>query len=818
MPEKPRTERAAPARPKRSGALNNTPRQAPNPSVAERIRRSGGLGMTKDTRAWLGGNARGVLGGINNAVIDVLDLPVKGLEAVGHASEWAARAADQAATRSGLDRKLSYDGNRFQPGTAVMGLAEAFPFGLDGSAAVSAGQATQRAGRAARSATAAAKPVVRDILADTAGEVSIPPRQPRKGALSPKPKAAPVAASEFRQPDLGPVMGKDNWAILTGENPNGKSIPAAENLERNERLLREAREMGIEPVPVRGHYGSNPENSYLLSPIDQQQALQLGGRYEQDSVLTNQGLLYHDGTKTPATGASYFNEAPEDFYSVIDTPDGPANFAVDLKWGDDGEMVRIPDETRSPGDYPDPRSTALGSRQEPFDRGAAHVYDNEGLQARLAELGTPEAQTTASLPNMGILSPDRPPVGVYDNSNLISTRRPNNDKKGKNYARYGNPDEEILIQTGQALKETPGAFKKNTEMLAEEPFMQGVTGSTDEVYDQAVRRGADNLKYITEELMDPKLVQDARPWYETAHHMGQGFAKQYGVPPEAAWAVNAVMSPQKPWPINVANQQRMLEMNANGYDVGSAGAQKAQKWVNDRLETDSPGAVAVKGPEYAARIMATPMDELTDAADRYAKVVLTDAVNNNRMVPNVLPDGSFGDDYGPITWGSAREVNSGLDILDNPSMENIAANMSGGGKVPSFHNNQANPWSDKPIVTADTHSAGALSLFPGGGSDPIVYRTMGLSGKKGLPKAAASSASTGAKGLYGWATDAHVLAGKELGMQPREVQSVTWEGVRGAWGQSGKTPALKKAIADAWRNASSPDEARAAIKGILSSR
>ena len=148
-------------------------------------------------------------------------------------------------------------------------------------------------------------------------------------------------------------------------------------------------------------------------------------------------------------------------------------------------------------------------------------------------------------------------------------------------------------------------------------------------------------------------------------------------------------------------------------------------------------------------------------------------------------------------------------------MEGINAQLLGGGKVPSFFNNIANPYSAAPISTIDTHSAGAASLFPGGGNDPIVYRAMGLGGTKEAP-AAADVARTGSKGLYGPISDMHTLAAKEMGFDaPREVQSATWEGVRDLWGQAGKTPELKKAIADIWNNSSSPDEARFLIADLL---
>jgi len=47
----------------------------------------------------------------------------------------------------------------------------------------------------------------------------------------------------------------------------------------------------------------------------------------------------------------------------------------------------------------------------------------------------------------------------------------------------------------------PGNELPAAELLAEEPFMTGLEGlPPDEIYDAGVRRGADNLKFIVEEL------------------------------------------------------------------------------------------------------------------------------------------------------------------------------------------------------------------------------------------------------------------------------------------------------------------------------
>jgi hypothetical protein len=397
-----------------------------------------------------------------------------------------------------------------------------------------------------------------------------------------------------------------------------------------------------------------------------------------------------------------------------------------------------------------------------------------------------------------------------DSPFMVSTRRPT----APNYATQGNPDEQLLIQTGEALRAAPPAFAKNMGMLAEEPFMRGMAGASPErIYEEGVRRGADNLKFIMSDLMSPEKVEAARGWYPTAQMVSARAAERAGLPPEAGYGVAAVTSPQTPWDINVARVDRMMDMYGDRFATDPAAA---RKYIQNRIATEKkPGAIAALGPDYAERIAAMPYEELPDKFAKFARVSLADATRNDPIVRKIDLSGEYGDPYGSMTWGSGDSVSKALAIMDNPSMEGINAQLLGGGKVPSFFNNIANPYSAAPISTIDTHSAGAASLFPGGGNDPIVYRAMGLGGTKEAP-AAADVARTGSKGLYGPISDMHTLAAKEMGFDaPREVQSATWEGVRDLWGQAGKTPELKKAIADIWNNSSSPDEARFLIADLL---
>lgn len=126
--------------------------------------------------------------------------------------------------------------------------------------------------------------------------------------------------------DVTGLLGRSDWAVMTAENPNAQQLSPEENAERNERLRERLRELGLSFREVRGKYG-NEENSIAISGITREQAMALGAEFEQESVLTRDGLVYGDGTVNPATGVELVGEEQDDFYSTLD--DG-TRFAVGI--------------------------------------------------------------------------------------------------------------------------------------------------------------------------------------------------------------------------------------------------------------------------------------------------------------------------------------------------------------------------------------------------------------------------------------------------------------------------------------------------------
>ena len=167
-------------------------------------------------------------------------------------------------------------------------------------------------------------------------------------------RVTPTIPSDFLPKNLDNVMTRDDWAIATGANPMGEQAPEVINALRNSRLDDRAERMGAKTYPVKGKYFGTEEDSRLIAPISQDQAVALGTAFDQDSVLTHRGFLMHDGQLVPATGATAFQprQAPADNYSRIATGSRlariapEANFRIDFP--EDFDAAKVPDPTRHP--------------------------------------------------------------------------------------------------------------------------------------------------------------------------------------------------------------------------------------------------------------------------------------------------------------------------------------------------------------------------------------------------------------------------------------------------------------------------------------
>lgn len=130
-------------------------------------------------------------------------------------------------------------------------------------------------------------------------------------------------------------------AIISPENPCGEMLDKAENKERREKFEQDLKNSAYSYRKVMGKYGVE-ENSYIINNISKEDAIRLGGYYEQDTIIygerTENGMKFQmiQSNKCKETDVIGYVTQERNVYSRIDKND-PDNY-TELK----GRRFRIP--------------------------------------------------------------------------------------------------------------------------------------------------------------------------------------------------------------------------------------------------------------------------------------------------------------------------------------------------------------------------------------------------------------------------------------------------------------------------------------------
>jgi hypothetical protein len=359
----------------------------------------------------------------------------------------------------------------------------------------------------------------------------------------------------------------------------------------------------------------------------------------------------------------------------------------------------------------------------------------------------------------------------------------------------------------------------------------------------------------------PERIERAKEWYHGANRIVHRWAGQYGFTPMQVAAAIASMSPQKDWFQNVDLTKRVMDIHhlhmgargptgeqmANMHDfaqryIGGLEAAHAKKMAKRRsAEEGTEPLTEVEEEEMSPQVIdrlrglaekfrTTPYHQLANNWERAVYARFFDEGNNHRMYRVVTPEGEFGDyvlnptrevrskktgnllrteggDPRKMAWGSFKEIEKAMTALHDASPETISRVLGGNHKIRSFHNNMSAPDSDFGDITGDTHHIAASLFRPLGSGTMEVGHGLGTgSGTKGIP-GAANNAVLGNRGLYPLYHEGARIAAEELSHQHqrkilgREVQSVTWEGIRSLF-----TPAMRRdtdfmrEVANVWHN------------------
>lgn len=402
----------------------------------------------------------------------------------------------------------------------------------------------------------------------------------------------------------------------------------------------------------------------------------------------------------------------------------------------------------------------------------------------------------------------------------VSTRYPVGAKK------LEDPHKHELHVGLDGMKKVKTSFNRNMSAVSKYPNFRSSAKTPAGRAKAMIDHVKDNLRWLYEQV--PEDVRErSKRWYDGANHIATQWSDRYSMPDHAIAGIMASLSPQKEWFQNVSLAERVLdimthhqktawsdkmfdkgkEIFLDGIDVTTA---EGQRKYNNRANT-------------LALIRGKALGEIDEPYEQAMWLRIYDEAFHDRTHRVVTPEGEFGDvvktkkgvDAG-TSWGSLAEITRAVSIYKNPTLHNVSKRLGGQHKVRSFYNNIIDP-SNSMDVTIDTHAVAAALLRPLSSEDIEVKHNFGGTG-------ASSSKMSGSKGTYGLYADAYRQLADELGILPRELQSITWEAVRGLF-DAGYKKANKENvdfIGQLWQNykkgKSSLDDTRRAIsehaKGI----
>ena len=327
--------------------------------------------------------------------------------------------------------------------------------------------------------------------------------------------------------------------------------------------------------------------------------------------------------------------------------------------------------------------------------------------------------------------------------------------------------------------------------------MENPSEHADAIIKKAVAHYKNNLVDLYNRI--PESIRGiSKQWYDSAHELSKTMANRFGIAHEQAAAVIASLSPNNPWDNNVGMAERLMDRWKN--DKGRIWDEK----MDEKLSTIR-NAKSTK-PEFRGLLDSVrnqnyaDLTASTNAALRVKQGLwlrMVDQAYGDPQIPVYAPDGTIRGSQ-KIAWGPYDAVAKAVDILENGSIQNINDLMGQGHKIRNFYNNIISPNSTRGHVTIDTHAVGAAHWKPFSQKDVEVAHNFGGS-VPGTPGAGKNAAS-GLQGTYPVYAEAYKQAAAEVGVSPRELQSITWEGIRSLMSRENKKGTIRQDVAKIWQD------------------
>jgi len=378
----------------------------------------------------------------------------------------------------------------------------------------------------------------------------------------------------------------------------------------------------------------------------------------------------------------------------------------------------------------------------------------------------------------------------------ISTRLPTAVKAAED------PNKGDLLVGIDEFKRSPVA-EHNTGLVTQYPGMAHLRGKpTEEAADGYVKRTSENLEFIHDNI-EPEIRERSKTWYVGANQIATDLSQKYSLPRQSVSGVMAALSPQKDWFQNASLGERVIDITVTKGNIP----------MTREMTALAPQVQAFNTPAVSPilqTIMGAKLSDLQDPIEKALWVRLYDEAHNPRRHRIITPEGGLADfamgQKGPkgTAWGSLNEIAKAVGAIESGGDREVLSNLMGNKhKVRSFYNNIEDPFSSMGDVTSDTHAVAANLMTPLSGNTPEAAHNFGSSlATKHQPPGyvgARGSSLDGIHGTYPLNAEAYRKAGATRGTLPREMQSITWEGVRSLFPETFKTAKNVDAVKEIWR-------------------